>query len=311
LICGKSPNQRNIIRLSFVIGFTTGLVALVAGVIYSGIFYPNSNQGPLLGYFFTGPIGLAVGIIVGIPIAFIINERKKKHYLFLSFFLILIIFMLSCSNSPAKDFPTVDGPEAENLLIGTQGYIAYDFPVGGMKAISLSNLKEITIRREGNSSQGVVHSLSGPDNTGTIAYIENHMELISSKHNLKTININGANDEVIFSRSGDALWDNVAGSFLALSPVGDFVALICNVKDCDIGMLEIWDIKNKKSLDVKFPAFNAPLSWFPDGTMLAYPGLRNQNGKNTSGIFIYDLKNNKNIFLQMVKAHSFLLMVRS
>lgn len=78
LICGKSPNQRNIIRLSFVIGFTTGLVTLVAGVIYSGIFYPNSNQGPLLGYFFTGPIGLAVGIIVGIPIAFIINERKKK-----------------------------------------------------------------------------------------------------------------------------------------------------------------------------------------------------------------------------------------
>jgi WD40 repeat protein len=165
-----------------------------------------------------------------------------------------------------------------------------------MKATSLSDLKEITIRQEGNSSQGVVHSLSGPDHIGTIAYIENHMELVSSKHKLKTINIDGKNDEVIFSRSGDALWDHVAGNFLALSPIGGFVALICNVKDCDIGTLEIWDIKKKKNLDVKLPAFNAPLSWFPDGTMLAYTGVRNQNGKNMSSIFIYDLKENKNNF---------------
>lgn len=220
-----------------------------------------------------------------------------KLYAFRSSLLVFMFLLLSCSKSPVqKDFPTVDGPEAEKLLIEAEGYIVYEFPVGGMRAISLGNLKEIIVRRDGDSSNGVVHTLSGPDQTGTIAYIENHMARPNSKHKLKTIKLDGKNDEEIFSRSGDALWEHVAGDFLALSPVGGFVALITNVKGNDIGTLEIWDIKKKKSLDVKLSALNAPLSWFPDGTTLVYTGVRYENGKSVPGVFIYDLKENNNTF---------------
>jgi hypothetical protein len=50
------------ILLWFVIGFS--LVGFAAGFFGPILLRPDANQGPLLGIFFTGPLGAAVGLII-------------------------------------------------------------------------------------------------------------------------------------------------------------------------------------------------------------------------------------------------------
>ena len=51
-----------------------GLVSFLGGFIGPMIFTPGANQGPLLGIFFTGPLGFIVGAIVGMVIGFAKNR---------------------------------------------------------------------------------------------------------------------------------------------------------------------------------------------------------------------------------------------
>jgi hypothetical protein len=44
---------------------TTGAIAFSAGFFGPIIFTPSANQGPLLGIFITGPLGLILGAIGG------------------------------------------------------------------------------------------------------------------------------------------------------------------------------------------------------------------------------------------------------
>ncbi|HKP28606.1 MAG TPA: hypothetical protein VJU15_04360 [Gemmatimonadales bacterium] len=46
--------------------FGVGFVCFAAGFFGPIIFTPEANQGPLLGIFITGPIGLVLGLLVGI-----------------------------------------------------------------------------------------------------------------------------------------------------------------------------------------------------------------------------------------------------
>jgi uncharacterized membrane protein YeaQ/YmgE (transglycosylase-associated protein family) len=46
-------------------GILFGSIGFVAGFIGPMIFSPESNQGPLLGIFITGPVGFLVGLIAG------------------------------------------------------------------------------------------------------------------------------------------------------------------------------------------------------------------------------------------------------
>ncbi len=46
-------------------GFTIGFVAFIFGFFGPMIFSPTSNQGPLLGILFTGPLGFLIGLIAG------------------------------------------------------------------------------------------------------------------------------------------------------------------------------------------------------------------------------------------------------
>ena len=43
-----------------------GLLSFLVGFVGPMIFMPNSNQGPLIGIFITGPLGFLVGGLAGI-----------------------------------------------------------------------------------------------------------------------------------------------------------------------------------------------------------------------------------------------------
>jgi hypothetical protein len=46
-------------------GAIIGAIGFLAGVIGPILLSPSSNQGPLLGFFITGPLGFVVGVIFG------------------------------------------------------------------------------------------------------------------------------------------------------------------------------------------------------------------------------------------------------
>ena len=73
----------------------------------------------------------------------------KKKYLYVILGLIIVVFITSFfppfrvlylifwGYLDRQTLPTVDGPENPNLIRDTQGYIVYNVPVGGIKAIAL------------------------------------------------------------------------------------------------------------------------------------------------------------------------------
>lgn len=61
-LSGASPNMTTTIIVG---GLIVGGVAFSAGFFGPIIFSPESNQGPLLGIFITGPIGFLLGLLAG------------------------------------------------------------------------------------------------------------------------------------------------------------------------------------------------------------------------------------------------------
>jgi hypothetical protein len=62
---GHLPGSRLHIRLTIYGAFIVGGIAFAAGFAGPLIFQPQSNQGPLLGIFFTGPLGFVLGAAIG------------------------------------------------------------------------------------------------------------------------------------------------------------------------------------------------------------------------------------------------------
>lgn len=59
-------------------GIIVGSICFIGGFIGPIIFYSESNLGPLLGIFITGPIGFVAGLIGG-GLFWIIKEKKAKR----------------------------------------------------------------------------------------------------------------------------------------------------------------------------------------------------------------------------------------
>ena len=201
------------------------------------------------------------------------GHRCATHRGLLLFCIAAIIATTGACRGTEAPLPTVDGPEAEDLVSSVSGYIVMDRPVGGMVALWLPDRKEVVLRPAG-SGQGTVHSVSGPDREGRIVYVENHM--VEEFIRLKTMRIPGLDDTAIFERSGDALWEHVIGS-PALAPVGGLVAFVWNANPGyapDIaGPLEIWDAATKRGKRTGVTAVDEGLSWFPHGRRLAFVEL--------------------------------------
>src|SRR5205085_2131378 len=113
------------------------------------------------------------------------------------------------------------------------GYLIWSAGDGAIRCISLPELKETVVGPFGAPNEDdipTIHALSGPDNEGRIAYIEDHsfvQNTANRRHLLKIIHIDGTGDTSLFSRPGDAMWARGdIGHHLALAPTGGKVALL-------------------------------------------------------------------------------------
>lgn len=61
----ESADSRAIIAYSMLGGVVLGGISFAAGFFGPMVLTPDSNQGPMLGIFFTGPIGFVSGVIFG------------------------------------------------------------------------------------------------------------------------------------------------------------------------------------------------------------------------------------------------------
>ena len=174
---------------------------------------------------------------------------------------------------------TVPGPENPALLSGLQGYIVIDRSNGGIVGEALPALQELVIRHTGPEI-GAIHSVSGPDSLGRVAFIENHM--IENRHLVKVMRIDGSGEELVVERSGDALWGKEIGDHLALAPTGGLVAFVTNLSRVKLrkprayfkrGRIAIWDVDTKEPLPTGTTALDDNLCWFPDGRRLVYVDL--------------------------------------
>lgn len=215
----------------------------------------------------------------------------------------LLVAASACALGCAPPQPlTAAGTETDAFLPKTTGYVVMDAPVGGIVAIQLPTLKEIVIRPTVPGDQlgfPVVHALSGPDEGGRIAYIDDYFFVKNKtdrRHVLKTIRIDGQNDTEIFSRPGSAMWATTAagkgeiGSYLALSPVGGRVAFLSRTTSLrtptglrTLGSLEIWDVEKKSGEITNVQVLDEGLAWFPDGKRLAYVKLNDRKSLSASG----------------------------
>src|SRR4051794_25521157 len=74
---------------------------------------------------------------------------------------------------------TVPGAQINTLTPPTTGYVVMEQPRGGIVAVQLPSLKETIIRRAAAPEPiqiyfAMTHGVSGPDENGRIAYIEDH-----------------------------------------------------------------------------------------------------------------------------------------
>lgn len=194
--------------------------------------------------------------------------------------------MLSyCGSRQQAPVPTVSGPESNELLPRVHGWIVLDRPVGGIVAHSLADGRETVVRAPGKNI-GTIHSLSGPDHDGRVAFVENHM--VEERHMLKVIKVDGTGERTVVERKGDALWSHNGdeiGDCLALAPAGGLVAFVADLQVLAFGApgakganraaigrghLSIWNIETSKELPLTASALDEALCWFPDGKRLAY-----------------------------------------
>jgi len=215
--------------------------------------------------------------------------------------------------------PTVNGPEATQLVSATQGHIIYDVPVGGISGISLPSLKTMTIREQDKGDEPV-YALSGPDKNGFFVFLERD---VGVKHILNLSSIQSNKHEVIFTRSVGS--GSNYGEHLALSPIGGHAAFVGYLSYTQMyepkayigmGQLEIWDIFNKNKLDTKLFAINDSLAWFPVGKKLVYSKFIHRKeiptqdsddkillsfGKwiEVPAVFVYDMQDRTESFLHV------------
>ncbi len=185
----------------------------------------------------------------------------------------------------ARTVPTVPGPEEPSVLARLRGTVIYDTPGGGIEGVTLPDKRLLRLREPRNSSEpgaAAVHTLAGPDERGTIAYVlirKSPKRPWAESHQL-VVQRPGAPEKVVFDRGGDPTWDNVASDCMALSHRDERVAIAVDLKKAQMpgallmeGPLEVWDLKSGASRRYCITALEGPLSWFPDGRYLAYSEL--------------------------------------
>jgi hypothetical protein len=230
------------------------------------------------------------------------------------------------------------GQETDKLLRDTTGFLLLHKGGSGIEAIQFPTLKKTIVRPDPSPPKAenftTLHSWSGPDSGGRIAFIEDHFfvkDKRDRRHDLKAIGLDGTQETTLFSRPGDAMWAASAagkgqiGRSLALSPVGGRVAFHTDLApvqlpNCHVycGSIEFWNLESKQNSKINANAMNASLAWLPDGKRLVYVKLadpkiteivassRNdvflkkfQNWEKIPSVFIRDVDTGKEAFLHV------------
>lgn len=205
--------------------------------------------------------------------------------------LTILIAVIGCS-ACTPQVPTVAAPESKRLASRVHGYIVWSESRGKIAALSLPEMRESVVRSpapEGVDTFSTVHALSGPDDQGRIAFVEDHFFVANEKerkHVLKTVRIDGTSDARIFERSGSAMWAGShagrgeIGDHLALAPSGGKVAFLSDLTPRQMpgllwnaGLIEVWDVVKKTQITTIPGAIDQPMSWLPDGKRLCYVRL--------------------------------------
>ena len=73
---GARSESLNGMHFALLGGMIVGGVGFVAGYFGPILLTPESNQGPLLGIFFTGPLGFVLGVVAG-AIVHTVSRRRR------------------------------------------------------------------------------------------------------------------------------------------------------------------------------------------------------------------------------------------
>jgi hypothetical protein len=187
--------------------------------------------------------------------------------------LLLILPLLACSMTKPDPVKTVDGPEASDLASRVSGYVLMSEPVGGIIGVKLPTLEKIIVRAPDKGAWPVI-ALGGPDTVGRIVFIEQNVANKIDDFTLKTIKVDGSDEQLILSRTGK---NSPLGDDVALSVDGRQAAFVGNTEGVqlskayvEVGQLEIVDLTSKSPKQTGIKAYKGRVSWFPDGERLAY-----------------------------------------
>jgi hypothetical protein len=78
LLQGPEGRGRIVARWCATTAGVVGAVSFLVGFAGPIILHPNSPQGPLLGIFFTGPLGAIVGAVVGALIGLVVPRAPAR-----------------------------------------------------------------------------------------------------------------------------------------------------------------------------------------------------------------------------------------
>lgn len=191
---------------------------------------------------------------------------------------VLITLSCGCRLGRAQEVFTTPGPEATDLVARTRGVLLVNRAVGGIDSLRLPGQESATAR-VANSGLRPVYSLTGPDERGQIAFVED--DIVAKRHALKVLSSSGE-ESTIFEASGDAMWEHGVGGQLALDAGGRRVALVARARGRTFrkpdaylleGELEVWNIDARRRASSGPRALDDTLGFFPDGERLVYTAL--------------------------------------
>lgn len=184
---------------------------------------------------------------------------------------------------------TVPRPETPALIAEVDRPLVFEGTRGAIEVLEPGKADpRVVLPLPDRSARDIptIHALSGPDDQGRIAYLEDHFFVANERerrHALKSVQVDGTADTEYFTRPGDAMWAGSAagkgeiGRSLALAPRGGNVALLSHLKPkqmpqalLNVGRLEIWNLDAKTGKSAAVTAIDEPMAWFPDGQRLVY-----------------------------------------
>ena len=198
----------------------------------------------------------------------------------------ILIFFTGCSlGPPPPPLHAVSGPETTGLVQRLSGYLVTSArlesgELSAIRVVALPSLDEHMIRPTMPDGARFIHALSGPDEEGRIALIQ---QATRRPYLVKIINVDGSSEREIArmqakTAGGKHEWlDPGIGEHVSLSPVRGRVAFIRDLLGhqmpgarTKVGTLEIWDIEPVDRRCTNSGAVDWGIAWFPDGRRVAY-----------------------------------------